>query len=107
MRLFLISASVAGLIISAGHSLAAAVSPHEAVIGLVVTVDAGGGVRATGQMPREFPLADLKKQIPEIDLSGGVANDGIDAGNAFHWRGGHSPNRSRNLCIFGVWRINN
>ncbi len=76
MRLFLISASVAGLIISAGHSLATVVSPHEAVIGLVVAVDAGGGVRATGQMPREFPLADLKKQIPEIDLSGGVVNDG-------------------------------
>ena len=81
MRLILILAGLAGLTVIAGHTPAPAapeqVAPEQvAETGLVVVVDAGHGVRATGQMPPEFPVSDIEKRIPGIDLTGGVTNDG-------------------------------
>ena len=76
MRLILIVACLAGLTVIAGPALAPAAPEPGAETGLVVVVDASGAVRATGRVPREFPIKHLKKRIPEIDLSGGVTSAG-------------------------------
>ena len=74
--LILILACLAGLTVIAGHALAPAAPEQAAETGLVVVVDAEGAVRATGQVPRGFPIKGLKKRIPELDLSGGVTSVG-------------------------------
>jgi hypothetical protein len=76
MRPILILACLAGLTVIAGHALAPAAPEQGAETGLVVVVDASGAVRATGRVPREFPVRHLKKRIPGIDLSGGVTSAG-------------------------------
>jgi len=76
MRLILILACLAGLAVIAGPAPAPAAPEQEAETGLIVVVDASGTVRATGQMPRDFPIKRLKKRIPGIDLSGGVTSTG-------------------------------
>jgi OOP family OmpA-OmpF porin len=76
MRLILILAILAGLTVFAGHALAPATAMPAGHTGLSVVVDAEGSVRASGQVPRDFPLKDLSKHIPGIDLSGGVVNLG-------------------------------
>ncbi|MHA1528359.1 MAG: OmpA family protein [Alphaproteobacteria bacterium] len=76
MRLILTLACLAGLTVIAGHTLAPAAQEQGAKTGLVVVVDTSGGVRATGRMPREFPIKHLAKRIPGIDLSGGVTSAG-------------------------------
>ncbi len=76
MRLILIVACLAGLTVIAGPALAPAAPEPGAETGLVVVVDAKGVTRATGRVPREFPIKHLKKRIPGIDLSGGVTSAG-------------------------------
>ncbi len=76
MRPILILACLAGLTVIAGRALAPAAPEQGAESGLIVVVDAEGAVRATGQVPRDFPIKRLKKRIPGIDLSGGVTSAG-------------------------------
>ena len=76
MRPILILACLAGLTVIAGRALAPAAPEQGAESGLIVVVDASGAVRATGQVPRDFPIKRLKKRIPGIDLSGGVTSAG-------------------------------
>jgi len=76
MRLILILACMAGLTVIAGHALAPAAPEQGAETGLVVVVDAEGAIRATGQVPHEFPIKHLRKRIPGIDISGGVTSAG-------------------------------
>ena len=76
MRPILILACLAGLTVIAGRALAPAAPEQGADSGLIVVVDAEGAVRATGQVPRDFPIKRLTKRIPGIDLSGGVTSAG-------------------------------
>ncbi len=76
MRPILILACLAGLTVIAGRAQAPAAPEQGAETGLIVVVDASGAVRATGQVPREFPIKRLEKRIPGIDLSGGVTSAG-------------------------------
>jgi OOP family OmpA-OmpF porin len=76
MRLILILAVLAGMTIITGYAPASAAPEIVAEAGLVVVVDADSGVCAVGQMPSGFTVGNLMKRIPEIDLSGGVTNDG-------------------------------
>ena len=72
----LILAGLAGLTAIAGPAPASAAQEQGAETGLVVVVDASGAVRATGRMPRAFPVRHLEQRIPGIDLSGGVTSAG-------------------------------
>jgi OOP family OmpA-OmpF porin len=74
--LILILACLAGLTVISGHTLASAAPEQGAETGLVVVVDTRGVVHATGRVPREFPIRNLRKRIPGIDLSGGVTSAG-------------------------------
>jgi len=76
MRRILILACLAGLTIIAGHAPVSAALEPGARTGLVVVVDASGAIRATGQVPREFPIRHLTGRIPGIDISGGVTSTG-------------------------------
>ncbi|MFQ5567325.1 MAG: OmpA family protein [Paracoccaceae bacterium] len=75
MRLILILAGLAGLTVIAWPAPAPA-APEQAAAGLVVAVDASGTARATGQVPRDFPVKRLRQRIPGIDVSGGVVAGG-------------------------------
>ena len=83
MRLIPMVAWLAGLTIIAGQAPAPAAQENGVGAGLVVAVDAGGGVSAAGELPRDFPAKALRKRIPEIDLSGGVTDAGN--GDANEW----------------------
>ena len=77
--LILILAVLAGQTIITGPNPAPAAPEMVANAGLVVVVDAQSGVRAAGQMPPDFPVGNLRKRIPEVDLSGGVESLAPDA----------------------------
>ncbi|MCH8952878.1 MAG: OmpA family protein [Proteobacteria bacterium] len=85
MRLIVILAGLAGLTAIAGPAPAPAAPEQGAEPGLVVVVDPSGAVRATGQMPRAFPVKHLEQRIPGIDLSGGVTSAGD--GDPEEWAG--------------------
>ena len=116
MRLIPILAGLAGLTIVAGHAVAPAAPEQAAETGLVVVVDASGAVRATGRVPRDFPIKHLRKRIPGIDLSGGVTAGGD--GDPEEWaraldavtiviprlREGEARIAGRRIGIFGTLR---
>ena len=70
----LILAGLAGLTAIAGPAPAPAAQEQGAETGLVVVMDASGAVRASGRMPRAFPVRHLEQRIPGIDLSGALTS---------------------------------
>ena len=76
MRLILILACLAGLTAIAGPAPAPAAQEQGAETGLVVVVDAGSSVRASGRVPHDFPVTHLVRRIPGIDLSAGLTSLG-------------------------------
>jgi OOP family OmpA-OmpF porin len=72
----LVLAGLAGVAAFAGLGVATAAVVFEAETGLIVMVDDEGAIRATGQVPTGFRIKELRKRIPELDLSAGVIDDG-------------------------------
>jgi OmpA-OmpF porin, OOP family len=84
MRHILILAGLAGMIVMAGPAVASAAANFEAETGLIVMVDDEGAISAAGRVPKGFRVRELRKRIPELDLSAGVADDGD--GDPEEWR---------------------
>ena len=84
MRHILILAGLAGIIVMAGPAVASAAANFEAETGLVVMVDDDGAISAAGQVPIGFRVKELRKRIPELNLSAGVIDDG--SGDPDEWR---------------------
>ena len=84
MRHILILAGLAGIIVMAGPAVASAAANFEAETGLVVMVDDDGTISSAGQVPIGFRVKELRKRIPELNLSAGVIDDG--SGDPDEWR---------------------
>ena len=69
-RLLVILACLAALVLG--------LAPARAEPGLAITVADDGAIRAAGEVPRAFPLDELRQRVPEIDLADAAYGAGAD-----------------------------